>query len=308
MSSGFYEIEGGTQPSLPTGNFVRIWKDNADNSLKILRPDGVSVKVSDITSETLKNVILPADELLVYDAALNQFRKMQAREITPLAVQTRYITFDEDDFLAATTAGKLGWVVTASGTGASGQLGTYGVNGTERALGVIQLDTGTTATGRATLNRSVNQIQVGYCDFEQVWRLAVEELSTSVERFLITFGFIDNTGVGDHNDGVYFRYRDDLNNGQWQCVSREGGIETVVNTSVAVNTNFNIFRIEINATGSQALFYINDVLVGTILTNIPSTAGALTGIGAKIEKSVGIIQRNMSIDYYTQKSEWPTGR
>lgn len=308
MSSGFFELEGGSQPALPVGDYIRIWKDNSDNTFKVLFPDGRNVKLSDITSETLKNVILPDDEILIYDSSLNSFRKMQARDVTPLAIQTRFVTYDEDEFLASITAGKLGWIVTTSGSGASGQLGVYGVNGTEKALGVLQLDTGTTATGRATLNRSINTVQMGYCSFEQVWRLAVEELSTPTERFTVYCGFIDNTGSGDHSDGVYFRYRDDLNSGQWQCVCREGTIETVVDTSVIVNTVYNIFRIVVNSNATQAMFYINDVLVATINSNLPSTQGNLTGVGAKIEKSVGSTQRNISIDYHTQKSEWPSGR
>mgnify|MGYP002777140876 CR=1 FL=1 len=308
MASGFYEIEGGTQPALPTGQSVRIWKDSTDNQLKVLFPDGRNVKLSDIVSETEILNIKPNTQILVYDADTQSFRKVSGINFSPLAVQNRFATYDEDEFAGTTTAGKLNWNVNTNGTNASGQSGTYGVNGSERAYGVLQLDTGTTSAGRATLNRLINQVQIGYAYYEQVWRLALEALSTGAERFLVTFGFIDNTGAGDHSDGVYFRYSDNLNGGQWQCVARQAGVEAVVNTSVAANTIYNIFKIEINTTGTQADFYINDVLVASLTSNLPTTQGQFTGIGAKIEKSIGTTQRNLSIDYYTQKVLWNIGR
>lgn len=307
-TSGFYELEGGDQPALPTGQNVRIWKDQTTDRLMVLKPDGSNTPLSDIVSETELSQIKPDDLILVYDSVSETLKKITGSNLSPLAVQTRYVTYDEDDFITNAATGKLGWTATVSGTGASGQAGTYGVNGIEKALGVVQLDTGTTAAGRATLQRAINQVQLGYCSFEQVWRLAVEDLSTALERFLVTMGFIDNTGAGDHVDGVYFRYRDDLNGGQWQCVCRDTSVETVVNTSVVVNTSFNIFKIMINENATEAKFYINDTLVATINSNIPSTSGVFTGIGAKIEKSVGTTQRNMSIDYFTQKAVWSNGR
>ena len=81
-----------------------------------------------------------------------------------------------------------------------------------------------------------------------------------------------------------------------------------MDTSVVVNTTYNIFKINVNSNATQAMFYINDVLVATINSNLPSTQGAFTGTGAKIEKQGGSAQRNMSIDYYAQKSEWANGR
>lgn len=308
MASGFYEIEGGTQPALPQAGKIRIWKDSSDNKTKILFPDGTNHIITNLTSETEKVIVGPNDELLVFDPVLSELRKIKASNIVPIAVQTRYVTYDEDEFTAATSLGKLGWSTSGGGTGASAQMGTYGVNGVEKAFGVVQLDTGTTSTGRFAILRTANLLQLGYCTFDQVWRLALEALSTSTERFIASFGFHDNSGAGDAVDGVYFRYSDNLNSGQWQCVTRSNNIESVINTAVAANANYNIFRIYINENATLAEFYINDVLVGSQAANIPSVAGQFTGIQAKIEKTVGINQRNLSIDYHTQKSEWSGGR
>ena len=308
MASGFYEIQGGTQPALPSSGFGRLWYNTATQSWSVLLSDGTNIPIQNVANLTEKTILLPDDEVSIWDPALSAYRKIKAKNLSPLAIQNRFLTYDEDEFAGTTTAGKLNWAITTNGTGASGQTGTYGVNGTEKAFGVLQIDTGTTATGRAVLNRLVNQIQLGYSEYEQVWRLALEELSTGTERFFVQVGFIDNTAAGEPVDGVYFRYSDNVNSGNWQCICREGSVETVSNTSVAANTNYNIFRININSAGTSAEFRINNVLVATVATNIPSTAGNLTGIGVKIEKTVGTTQRNLSVDYFTQEVFWSGGR
>lgn len=310
MSSGFFELEGGTQPSLPTGNYVRLWKDNSDNTFKLLFPDGRNVKISDINSEILKNTILPDDEILVYDTTLNAFRKMKAVDIVPTSVQLRYVTYDEDEFLATLNSGKLGWTATTNGTGSSIATSAFGQDGTQRALGVFQLTTGTTATGRAALNRGANTFHFGYCYFEQVWRLALSELSDSTNRYRVDVGFIDNIAAnGQQADGVYFRYSDNENGGRWECVCRESNVETVADSGVAAtDNNFAIFRIEVAENASEVRFFINDVLVGTITSNIPVTPARATGIGAKIEKILGTTARLLYLDYFSQKSVWSNGR
>lgn len=308
MASGFYELEGGTQPGLPAAGSGRLWYDTTANQWKVLLSSGANIPLTNINQETEITTISPDDEVLVYDTSAAGFKKMRAANIVPLAVPTRYVTYDEDDFVGSVTASKLQWVATTAGTGASAQIGSYGVNGTERAYGVAQIDTGTTATGRCTFTRMLNLVQLGYAAYDQVWRVAMEEVSSGTDRFLTHIGFIDNTGAGEHTDGAYFRCVDNVNSGNWQCVCREAAIETVVNTTVSPNTNYNIFRININTAGTSVEFYINDVLVATIATNIPTTAGAFTGIGVKIEKTVGTTQRNLSIDYHTMKVEWSGGR
>jgi hypothetical protein len=315
MASGFYEIEGGTQPALPAAGFGRIWYDTVAQRWKVLLSDGsnTTIETLNITGQTLLADLALNDEYLIYDVSAAAFRKVRAQDSTPLAIENRFITYDEDEFAGTSSAGKLNWTATAAGTAASAQTGTYGVNGTERAFGVLQLDTGSTATGRVALNRLAAQVQLGYATVQQDWRLALEALSTGTERFLVTFGFISNTGAGttlpdDHTHGVFFRYRDDLNGGQWQCVCRQANIQTVVDTTVAANTQYNRFRIVINEAGTEALFYIGGNLVGTITTNIPTTGGNLVTIGCKIEKTIGTTQRNLSIDYFTQRIIWPSGR
>jgi hypothetical protein len=72
----------------------------------------------------------------------------------------------------------------------------------------------------------------------------------------------------------------------WQICAANGGVRTITTTATAVNntTTFARLKIVMNGTAS-AQFYVNEVLVGTITTNLPLTTA--TGIGIKIEKSAG---------------------
>lgn len=67
--------------------------------------------------------------------------------------------------------------------------------------------------------------------------------------------------------GIYFeKLGADTN---YFCVTRAGGVETRTDTGIAFNTNFNTSFINRNSSG--VMFYLNDALVCTHTTNIPTT-------------------------------------
>lgn len=190
-----------------------------------------------------------------------------------------------------------------AGTGNSTQSGVYGMDNVERALGVSQTDTGTTATGRRTVATTLNTLTTGLGRLRCGFRLAIEQLSTGGDTFTQYLGFINNSGSGDHNAGAYFRYTHGVNGGRWEAVTASGGgspTRTAVDTGVAADTLYSIFEVEIAEDTSSAKFYINGVLVATISTNLPptsTTANFTFGFGWKIEKSVGTTQCNVSVDW-----------
>jgi hypothetical protein len=55
--------------------------------------------------------------------------------------------------------------------------------------------------------------------------------------------------------------------------------------------------VEVNAAGTLVTYYIDDVSVGTIATNIPTGVGRTFGPAVKIEKSAGTTARTFLIDY-----------
>jgi hypothetical protein len=217
------------------------------------------------------------------------------------------VSYVEDDFTGATVPPP-GWVLTVNGTGASGQRGTYGLNSTQKAIGVYQIDTGSQATGRVgALCAPANGVVFNgnYCTNEVTFRVAIEQLSTAAQTFTSYIGFIDNAAGGDMTNAIYFRYTDSVNSGRWQCVVRRASNESVADTGVDASINYATFRIFVNAAGTSAEFYINGALVGTLATaNVPVSSS----IGFKIQKTVGTTQCNMSIDYFSRKSVLTSSR
>lgn len=90
--------------------------------------------------------------------------------------------------------------------------------------------------------------------------VAVGNQATSDTPDLDYAGFRASTGAGDNN---------------WQCMTRRAGVATTqVNSGVAVDTTrMHTFVIEL--TPSIARFYIDEVLVATIETNLPPAGTAL---------------------------------
>jgi hypothetical protein len=204
------------------------------------------------------------------------------------------------DFIQSTLGDLL---ATISGTGASAQVGTYGINSSENCQGVLQADTGTTAAGRAG---------VGSASVNHMWnrsglnwyfgaRLALELLSVNgVDAFTVRAGFGNTipTLAGDSINGAYFRYNDAVNGGRWECVSAKGGAAATIDSGVVADINYSVFEIEMNDVAIY--FYINGVLVATQTNplHIPNLPSETFGFGWKIEKSVGLNQRNLSADWY----------
>jgi hypothetical protein len=206
----------------------------------------------------------------------------------------------QSDFIQSTLGDLLAAV---AGTGASAQAGNYGINASENAQGVLQIDTGTTATGRAGVgSAAINHM---WNRTGQNWyfgaRLALEALSVSgLEAFTVRAGFGNTipTPAGDPINGAYFRYNDAVNGGRWECVTVKATALSAADSGVFADINYSVFEIDMNDTYIR--FYINGVLVHeqTDALHIPVLPSETFGFGWKIEKSVGVGQRNLSADWY----------
>ncbi len=113
-----------------------------------------------------------------------------------------------------------------------------------------------------------------------------DALSTAADRFIARIGFFESSLAAEGADGVFFRYSHDVNGGDIQAVTRSNSLETVADTNVfpAAGALY-FFRILINEDGTQALFYVNNLLAGTITANIPNTAGRFTGAGIGLART-----------------------
>jgi len=188
----------------------------------------------------------------------------------------------------------------SNGTGASGQTGTYLANSTEKPLGIWQVDTGTTATGRSYIGSpTTNDVVPAQGPAYILTRVAAEAASNGTERFQVFAGFHDANGGTNATDGIYWAYRDDVS-ANWLRGSAAASSRTETASGVAAGTTYIWLGIFINNDWTRAdYFYSTDSTTWTIdgsnSTNMPSST-QLVSLAVGINKTIGTTQRNLSID------------
>lgn len=217
---------------------------------------------------------------------------------------------EQTDFTAV-VVGSDGFQYTSSGAGATVSSSEYGVNTTENAIGVLELQTGTTTTGYTLAYKGggggINMIRFGTAAFVMKWRLAVSALSDGTDTYHISFGFSEAaTANKDMTDGAYFTYTHSVNSGNWQAVTASASTRTTTNLATPPSTSYQTFEIRVNEAATEVLFYLNGSLVATHTTNIP-TADTV-GVNINIVKSAGTTERILYADYYFYKSTRTTAR
>lgn len=173
------------------------------------------------------------------------------------------------------------------------------------------LSTGTASTGRSQLGlegpfTDRSEFNPSDLTFSLGGIMSLEDLSNGTNRYEVRFGCSTDYGIGiSDQNGVFFRYVDNVNGGRWQCVTRSGGVETATNSGIAVAAD-TAYKLEIhgNATGTSMGFYINGSLVATNTTNIP-TITTMKGIGSGIQKAAGSTSRSMYVTTITAESKRP---
>jgi hypothetical protein len=187
------------------------------------------------------------------------------------------------------------WASTVTGSGSAVATGSVADPGGRP--GIARGVSGSTTTGRTGIISAASGIRVGNGNLYFRTDFRLPTLSNGTDRYTIRAGLINNIGEPVH--GIYFRYADNVNSGNWQVVGRRNDIETVINTSTAPAANTWVsLRIEyINAT-STAEYFINDVSQGTINTNLPTnTSGEQQRGAVYLTKSVGTSSSVIEIDY-----------
>jgi hypothetical protein len=180
-------------------------------------------------------------------------------------------SFVYDDFTAG-TVGESGFV---SSNNAGGSATAYIYTDSPGHRGQIRMTPGTTSSGgNSVLGRrgaiGDNVLTFGAAEIEIEWIACVATLSSSTNDYTVRLGCMDTSG-GDPTDGVFFRYNHAVNSGQWECVSREGGTESVQQSSVAVTAGeFYRLKFLVAADASRVDFWIDSVHIGAVTTNIPN--------------------------------------
>ncbi len=326
MANGIYHTVGVTAfpvtPNPEANTFYLGFDLNNSGHLSIQNNAGTVIDLqsgssySDVDAvDAINTAILASAELVhpsvddllyIRDAIANDYKKIKRINLLKQRLN-RFFSIGSD--FIGTIAGEFTQYI--SGTGASVQNGVYGQDAVNNAIGVTQVDTGTTATGRAGLGTVTGALfSPTLSRIKYTGRHALEAISTITDTFIARIGLGDFFRVGtDGTNGLFFSYTELVNGGRWLAVSRVGGATVnSVDTGVAPDLDYHLFDVILDENGLQARFYIDDVLVATINTpTLPAISNKM-GAGFQIVKSVGLVQRNLSTDHMLVELERSTER
>lgn len=204
-----------------------------------------------------------------------------------------------DDFIASTGSaaqtGTLNWQASNTGAGATP---TILMPPDNAHPGILNLSTGTTATGKSGIFLSpsitTNSMKPYAGQFAMTWYLQVPILSNGTDRFAFRFGFGDSI-TADFANGIYFEY-DDSASANWRVKTAAASTRTVVDSGVAVASGtWTKFQIFTNNAAVSFSYSINGSTVGTISSNMPTLDVSPI---AFIIKALGTTARNVYIDYF----------
>lgn len=196
-----------------------------------------------------------------------------------------------------------GYVATASGAASAVDQ----VNAlSAQAFGIVRLNTGTAGGGTARIGLDAVPLEMpgaagsGY-RYRYTSRIFISTLSAALQRYTLRNGLrVTPSAIGD-TDGCYFRYADNVIAGNWQCVTRNAGVETTTDSGVAATVGWRELRVEINndpaITTLNVRFFVAESLVATHTTNLPA-AGVNLGPSFTAIKSVGTTAREFLVDYF----------
>lgn len=196
------------------------------------------------------------------------------------------------------------YTATVSGAGASVSQNS---SPAQNRPGVIQLVTGGTGTGSAAFMTHENAFRLGGGVFVAEFDINIPQLATFTEDYHLRVGLIDVTN-GPSVDGVYFEY-DRASSTSWRICAAASTTTTQNDSGTAVAaTTWLRLRIEVNADGTSAEFFVGGLSVGTVITNIPTGSGQNTGLGMHITKSNGTTNRSALCDRTYFRQEFTTSR
>lgn len=197
--------------------------------------------------------------------------------------RSRIILYDEcmpDSASSSITAVRqaTGCLPVVSGTGSRFLPSTF-----HHRVGVIVGLTGTDSTGRAALfgadaSSGTNSILIDIDRNIEFGIVSAPDVVPISGVVVYRMGLGDSV-TGEPTDGIYFRYKQDVNSGKWQGVCRSNGTESVIDTGITpVSGTYHTFGFIVTGAASVQ-FYVDGSPVGAaITTNIPSGTSRKTAL------------------------------
>jgi nitrogen fixation protein len=218
-----------------------------------------------------------------------------------------------EDFLgnpASSSFNSYGISTFTSGTGAVCIPNTTYPNRTNQQ-GVMLLATGTTATGSANIRIGENNATSHYLGngiYTMQYFVNIETLSDATNRFFSIIGSNTNANFSNTN-GIFFLYDEGIGtygaaSPNWKCITRNSTITATITSTVVTASQWYVLKIVVNANASSVQFFIDNTLVATHTTNIPTL---ITPRIAHV-KTVGTTNRNLFCDYMLFQQIYTTPR
>ena len=170
--------------------------------------------------------------------------------------------------------------------------------------GQIQLNTGTTAAGMASIYLSGGSTPAFFIGGGETFETAINipTLSNGTQRYLLHIGLCDvNDHATDCSNGAYFEY-DSNTSANWRYATAKATTRTKNSSTKAVATGWtNLKFVADNA--NSVTFYVKSAgettytNIGNITTNVPNTNSNVASIMFYMDKLAGTTNRTMTIDY-----------
>jgi hypothetical protein len=210
-----------------------------------------------------------------------------------------------DDFLASSFSSSA--VIFPSGLIPVGEI-SFALENTR--YGILTLSTAALTTGTSRLSKTNLSDSLNSLFNVTSYMVKIPTLSDGTETYHVRVGMTSQINTANPNGGAYFVYSTagtptgSSASTNWQCVTGNGSsVRTWTTTATAVTTGWS--KLTVVASSSICFFYVNDVLVATHTTNIPTPA--LTP-NFEIRKTAGTTARLLWIDYFTQDVKYSTAR
>ena len=247
--------------------------------------------------------LMPGDTItLRYDTTASRWRVVHWPNQGPIMGLVYFNDFTNPNAPAATAypVGEFNFALSGTGSGASGTA--YLADGTEKPVGMINLQAGTTTTGRSHIYTGTNLVW-GQGPALFVSRVAVQQAATGTDTFVVRTGYTDGPGTGTPVNGCGWEYRWNGAAVEWSQTSWNAGTPTRSTTGSPTPDLTYIWLICFqNAAGTRVdMIYSQDSATcaeaSSVSTGLPA-AGTAIGIEAlTISKSAGTVARLASIDF-----------
>ena len=200
--------------------------------------------------------------------------------------------------------GIVGTPFSSSTNGTGAVVASYAGTETTGKTGVLRMSTGTTTTGRAGIGTNLGCMNPNGMITTVHTCIYIPALSTAAQEYSIIAGFFDAISQINQTNGAYFTY-DRANSIYWRMNTAKASSITTTDTGVEVATGWTLLRVELDGVNTEARFYINDTIAGTVTTNIPTEATETFGFGEGIIKSAGTTNTHMLSDFVSFSFEQP---